>query len=125
MGLENQISGASRRLLDFVGEDVTLTTQTVSGYDDYGDPQYTTEQIETTAQVVVRGTPAFDRRIEGIDTDVTAVAWINDEHRDSISTGADSDATGPMTLETDTHEFGVNNWFDEGNGKLRLHLNDA
>lgn len=109
-------------LLDMAGEDVTLVTQVVDYYDDYNDPVYTENRISTKAEIVVRGTPQFERRLDGVDSDVTAVAFVMDEHRDVIHTGDESDTDGPTTLETETHQYTIHNWFDENNGKLRLHL---
>lgn len=107
-------------LLDFAGDPVTLTTVTVDGYDDYGDPITSEVTAETNAEIVIRGTPAFERRIDGVDSSVTAVAWIRDSF--DVYTGDESDVQAPTTVESPTHEFELYEWFDENNGKLRLHL---
>ncbi len=111
---------AAAWLLEFAGQSVTLTTQTVAGYDDYGDPEYETTSIETTAEIVIEGTPQFERRLDGIDSSVAAIMWITDDH--DVYTGTESDTYGPTTVDTETDQFDVYEWFDEGNGKLRVHL---
>jgi hypothetical protein len=126
----------ARMLLDMAGEDVTLVTQVVDYYDDYNDPVYERTELETKAEIVVRGTPTFERRIDGVDSNVTAVAWIMDDIAPGygetygedyggsfqLSTGNESESQGATTVETDTHEFELYEWFDENNGKHRLHL---
>lgn len=127
----------ARKLLGMAGEDVTLVTQIVDHYDDYNDPVYERTELETKAEVVVRGTPTFERRIDGVDSNVTAVAWIMDDIESGygasygggygsssfqLSTGDESESRGATNVETDTHEFELYEWFDENNGKYRLHL---
>lgn len=125
----------ARQLLDVAGEDVVLTNQVVDYWDDYNDPVYEEHTLETNAEIVVRGTPGFERRIAQTDVDVTAVAWVMDDvasnYGDSygddyggfkIYTGEEEEANGPTLLEGETHEFQVYEIFDEQNGKLRLHL---
>ncbi|ELY91472.1 hypothetical protein [Natrialba taiwanensis] len=118
MDLEQYTRGPAKWLLDASGESVTIVTRTQTGQDEYGDPEYSTTETEATAEIVLRGTPAFERRIDGVDSDVRAVAWVMDTHT------VESD-DGLTTIKSSTHEFELHNWFDEHNGKLRLHLTDA
>lgn len=123
--IDDYTRGPAHELLEFAGDDVTLVTQMVVDHDpDHGTPIYDDVEVETKAEVVVRGTPQFDRRIDGIDSSVVAVAWVADTI-DEIYTGSESDVDGPTLVETETHSYVVHNWFDEGNGKLRLHLDDS
>lgn len=135
MDLESLVAGPAQDLLDMAGEDVVLTTQDVVGYDDYGDPEYEEATLNTVAEIVTRGSSTFERRVDGIDGDVRAVAWIKasevsgygEDYGDGyggfpLSTGGESEHVGPTELESETHSFTVYELFDEHNGKYRLHL---
>lgn len=135
MDLESHIAGPAQDLLDMAGEDVVLTTQDVVGHDDYGDPVYEETTLETVAEIVTRGSSTFERRVDGIDGDVQAVAWVKanevsgygEDYGDGyggfpLSTGAEAEDLGPTQVESATHSWTVYDWFDEHNGKYRLHL---
>lgn len=135
MDLESLVAGPAQDLLDMSGENVVLTTQDVVGYDDYGDPEYEETTLDTVAEIVTRGSTTFERRVDGIDGDVQAVAWIKanevsgygEAYGDAygsfpLSTGVESEDLGPTHLESETHSFTVYELFDEHNGKYRLHL---
>lgn len=128
--LKDLVSGPAKDLLEASGESVTLVNRTIATdsngdriYDEYGDPEYDETTTSVTAEIVLRGTPQFDRRVDGISSDVAAVAWVADDHVNDVHKGNEEDRA-PTRLESDTHEFVVYDWFDEQNGKLRLHLGD-
>ena len=76
MDIADYTRGPAEKLLEFAGENVTLVNYEQTGQDQYGDPEY--DEVETTAraEIVVRGTPNFERRIEGVDSSEDRVKFL-------------------------------------------------
>lgn len=112
-------------LLETMGRDVTLITREITARDDrYRDPEYTTSETQTVAEVVVRGTPRFEQRATGYSTEVSAVAWIPDTHDVYDGTTHDDMAASQLRVDATDELYTVHNLTDELNGKYRLALAD-
>lgn len=128
MGLEEQLSGPARRLLEFGGRDVTLVNKIAETdadgsviRDEYGDITYDVTRISTKAEVEFPGSPRFEQRIAGADVDLDAMIFVRSDI--DVYTGDEGDERGP----TDVHDdrtgaiYRVRSYFVEDNGKTRLH----
>lgn len=145
MSLEDQLKGPSKRLLtDVTGRPVTLINSTMSGTkDEWGDQGRTESTIETTAEFEFPGSAQFEARV-GSDIDVDALVFVpvdigsdhgygaayGDTYGDETSQsvpgvfdGTESEDRNPTQVRDERSNaiYEVRSYFDEHNGRARLH----
>lgn len=142
MTLEEQLDGPSKRLLQFTGRPVTLINRVVETdadgnpvRDEYGDPSFTTQEHETKAEFEFPGSPQFDIRGGGDTVDVDVLVFIPVDVGDgaypeapggvpdAVFDGNESDEYAPTRVydQRNDETYTVREYFDENNGRARLH----
>lgn len=134
---ERAVRRGDSRLFD----DVTVINQEAAEDTD-GDPKRDDhgnivwdDRVETDveAEIVYRGTPAFQRRADGIGDDIDIVAWLpaggafgDGAFGDGVfgkytTDGSHRDTVRATRIEADGATYVVRDWFVERNGRLRIH----
>lgn len=118
---------AARRSLDRLGRDVDLVNPTTAQRDsDYGDVFWSSSNTSTTsAELVRRGQPSFDKRADGVDENIDVMVWVSTA--ETVRTGEGDDTTAATRVDTDqdgTTDLVVRDIFDEDNGLYRLHCKE-
>lgn len=139
MGLEDQLNGPSRRLLQFTGRPVTLVNTEVDETapdDEYGDRLPTETRVETTAEFEFPGSPEFQQRVGGVeDTDIDVLIFVpsdvgEDAYPDApggpppaVFSGDESATRNPTEIldQRSGRTYEVGAYVDEHNGRARLH----
>lgn len=139
MGLEDQLSSPSRRLLDTTGRPVTLVNTEVDETapdDEYGDRPTTETRIDTTAEFEFPGSPEFQQRVGGVDdADIDVLIFVpSDVGADqypnaaggpppAVFSGDESASRNPTEVldQRSDRAYEVAAYVDEHNGRARLH----
>lgn len=119
---DRAVARGDSRLFD----DITLRNQSAKTdsngdpvRDDGGNIEWAPE-TETTAagEITYRGTPSFERRADGVDTDLDAFIWVSDDSV-TFTDGSEDETQRATRVKADGKTYKITDVFDERNGRRR------
>lgn len=120
--MRGRLESASRRIHEKTGREVEVTAWERDGLDDRNNPTWTRETITATGEVVPRGTPNFDSRIDGADADVDAAILLPADLGVPVTTGgSERGATEVTDVRSDTTYTITNVYHETNTGKIEAH----
>jgi hypothetical protein len=132
MDFEDTLTAPARELLALTGVKVTVKywerEKDALTRDSQGDYEWGAADTETTtpAEIVVRGTPSFDRRADGVSDDIQAFVWlssdvpVSDGEHTTDDSGTEILIRASQIIDPRTDDrYRVDELFDERNGKYR------
>lgn len=92
--------------------------------DAHGNPIWDSASTsETTIELVTRGIPSFDHRVDGIDADIDAIAIVDEG--ETVRSGEDDDANAATRIDTGGRTYVVRSTWDENNGLTRAYCEEV
>lgn len=121
MSFKNQVSHATRSILDFVGRDVTIVNPTNPTRDpDHNDVRFQDEnRTSTVAEVLERGSTEFQSRADGVSESTDAMVLVKDS--ETVTSGSDDQTTAATRIEDGSTTYVVRGTFPEENGLIMCH----
>jgi hypothetical protein len=114
-------------MLSRLGRSLTLRNQSAKTdnngdpvRDDHGNIEWDSiTTTDVTGEIVFRGTPEFERRADGVDSNIDVVAFFDDS--ETVTDGSDDEATRATRIDDNGVRYVVRETFDEDNGLIRAH----
>lgn len=120
MGFKDEIEGASRRLHDYIGRDVSVVTREKTGTDDRNNPIFEETSVLAKAEIVPSGTANISNEMYGMDTDIDVVVYLPDDI--DVYDGSGSNDATRIVDEYGTSEYRVNGVHHQRTtGKMELY----
>lgn len=89
--------------------------------DSHGNIEWASKSTTTVpGEITYRGTPGFQRRADGLDTDIDCLVWVSDDAV-TFTDGSDDETTRATRVDADGETYRVVDVFDERNGRRRAH----